>query len=329
MKLVVQIPCFNEAEVLPRTLAEIPRTIDGIDEVAVLVIDDGSHDQTSAIARAHGVDVVVRHGRNRGLAAAFRTGIDAALRLGADIIVNTDADNQYCGDDIRNLVQPIIRGEADVVVGDRQTDQIGEFSWSKRVLQRWGSACVRRIGGVDVPDAVSGFRAISSEAAIGLIILSRFSYTTEMLIHAGYRGLAVVSVPVRTNGKTRKSRLCGSIPEFLLRSGVTILRAYTMYNPLRVFLSIGLVFALIGTAPMVRFLFFFFSGNGAGHIQSLVIGGTCLLMGVIAILFGICAEVIACNRQLNELILKRLVRLELDRSRLPEQEPEYCETAAD
>ncbi len=313
MKLVVQIPCFNEAETLPQALADIPTSISGVDEIVVLVVDDGSRDGTAEVAEACGADLIVRHCRNRGLASAFRTGISTALRHGADIIVNTDGDNQYCGSDIANLVQPIIQREAEIVVGDRQTAKNTEFSWSKRQLQRHGSALVRWIGGVDIPDAVSGFRAISAEAALGLTILSRFSYTTEMLIHAGYRGLAVVSVPVRTNSKTRESRLFRSIPQFLFRSGATILRAYTMYHPLRAFASIGVLFVLIGLIPILRFLTFAWAGDASGHIQSLVIGGTCLSMGVIAILFGVCAEVIASNRQLNEAILERVIRLELER----------------
>ncbi len=310
MKLVIQIPCYNEAQTLPATLADLPKEIDGIDDIVVLVIDDGSSDDTANIADENGADYVVRHRTNRGLAAAFQTGMDAALRLGADVIVNTDGDNQYCGQDVDRLVAPIVRGEADIVVGDRRTDEIQQFSPTKRLLQRWGSRLVRRVSGVNVPDAVSGFRALSAEAAISMNILSRFSYTTEMLIQAGYRGLHVVSVPVRTNEKTRESRLYGTIPEFLLHSGTTILRAYTMHHPLRVFMSIGLLFSIAGVIPILRFLFFFFSGDGDGHVQSLVIGGTCLSLGAVAILLGICAEVIATNRKLNERILERLVQME-------------------
>lgn len=325
MKLVIQIPCFNEANTLPQTLADLPSAIEGIDEIVVLVIDDGSIDGTEAVARKHGVEIVLRHCANRGLAAAFRTGVQASLAIGADIIVNTDADNQYYGGDIPALVQPLIRREADIVVGDRQTNRIEEFTWSKRLLQRVGSAVVRRIGGVDIPDAVSGFRAITADAALGLTILSRFSYTTEMLIHAGYRRLRVVSVPVKTNNKTRESRLYRSIPEFVLRSGITVVRAYTMYHPLRVFLSVGLLLSLIGAAPIARFLLYFFLGDGSGHIQSLVIGGTCMSLGTIAILFGICADVIASNRQLNESILERVTRMEHGRSNHPAV-AQYCDS---
>lgn len=310
MKLVVQIPCYDEAQTLEQTIAAVPRKIAGIASVSVLVIDDGSQDGTAELARQFGADMVVRHRRNRGLAAAFRTGIATALRMGADIIVNTDGDNQYCGADIPNLIEPILNGKADIVIGDRRTGDSSEFTWLKRLLQRWGSRFVSWLGKVEVPDAVSGFRAISSEAAMGLVIHGRFSYTTEMIIHAGCRGLAVTSVPVRTNGQMRPSRLFRSIPEFLMRTGATLVRAYAMYHPLRVFLSIGCVFAAIGLAPIVRFLIFVFGGNSAGHIQSLVIGGTCLTMGVMCVLCGIVAELQANNRRLSETILERLTRAE-------------------
>jgi glycosyltransferase involved in cell wall biosynthesis len=211
MKLIVQIPCFNEEATLPETVRDIPRAIEGVDEVEILVIDDGSTDRTVEVARELGVDHIVRHRNNKGLARTFRTGLDAAFRLGADIIVNTDGDNQYCGADIPALVRPIVEGRADIVVGDRQTDRIADFSPVKRRLQRLGSSSVRRLSGLDIPDAVSGFRAISREAALRLNIVSPFSYTTEMLIQAGKKHMAVASVPVRTNPKTRESRLFRSI----------------------------------------------------------------------------------------------------------------------
>lgn len=308
LKLVVQIPCYNETQTLEATVAGIPRKIPGVDEVNILVIDDGSRDGTAELACHLGVDMVVRHRRNRGLAAAFRTGICAALRMGADIIVNTDGDNQYYGGDIPELIEPILNGTADIVIGDRQTDRHTEFSWTKRLLQRWGSRFVGWLGNVDIPDAVSGFRAISSDAAMGVVIHGRFSYTTELIIHSSYRGLAVVSVPIRTNRTTRPSRLFRSIPEFLLQSGMTMLRAYTMYHPLRVFLSFGLLFSVTGMIPILRFLILVLSGNGAGHIQSLVIGGTCLTMGVLCGMFGAVAELQANNRRLSEAIFEQLNR---------------------
>jgi len=313
MKVIIQIPCFNESDTLPATVAELPKAIDGVDQIEVLVIDDGSTDGTFEVAKRLGVHHIVRHKRNRGLAAAFQTGINASLRLGADVIVNTDADNQYCGADIAALVAPVVLGDADIVVGDRQTSTLLEFSWIKRMLQRWGSTIIRRIGGVDIPDSVSGFRAFSADVAVGLNILSSFSYTTEMLIHAGYRGLNVISVPVRTNRKTRESRLFRSIPEFIVYSGTTVLRVYTMYHPLRVFCSIGFIFSLVGLMPILRFLFFYLLGDSTGHIQSLVIGGTCLSLGAISMLFGICADVSARNRQLSEMILERLIKLDLEK----------------
>ena len=311
LKLIVQIPCHNEEATLPQTVADIPRIVPGIDQVEILIIDDGCTDRTVEVARSIGVDHIVQNKAKRGLAGTFRVGIDACLGYGADIIVNTDGDNQYAGADIPKLIQPILDGAADIVIGDRQTASITHFSGTKRLLQSVGSAIIRRFSGVDVPDAVSGFRAMTRDAALQINIVSPFSYTIEMLIQAGKKNIAVASVPVGTNPKTRESRLFTSIPKFLERSVTTLLRVYTMYRPLKVFLAIGLVMSLTGLAPVVRFLFYYFSGDGDGHIQSLVIGGVLLIMGVMTFLVGLVADLISHNRQLVEMTLEKVRRLEL------------------
>ena len=311
MKLIVQIPCYNEEATLPQTVADIPRAISGVDQVEILIIDDGSNDRTVDVAREIGVDHIIRNKTNKGLARSFGIGMDACLRLGADIIVNTDGDNQYAGQDIPKLVRPILDGTADVVVGDRQTDTIEHFSWTKKRIQNVGSAVVRAFSGIDVPDAVSGFRAISRDAALQMNIVSPFSYTIEMLIQAGRKHMAVTSVPVGTNPKTRESRLFKSVPEFLEQSLTTLLRMYSMYHPLRVFVLIGLVLSLAGAVPIIRFLVFFFAGEGAGHIQSLIIGGVLLVIGFVTFLIGMVADLINYNRQLIEMTLEKVRRLEL------------------
>ena len=320
MKLIIQIPCFNEAESLPVTLLALPRRIPGIDAIEYLVIDDGSRDGTSEVARQWGVHHVVRHRTNRGLAAAFQTGIDAALAAGADIIVNTDADNQYDGRDIAALVAPIVAGHADIVIGDRQVADNEHFGPFKRRLQALGSAVVQRLSRTRVTDAVSGFRAISRAAAQRINIVSEFSYTTEMLIQAGRKRMAVQSVPVRTNAAMRPSRLFASIPQFIRNTGVTMARAYAMYNPLRVFLTIGALAAFAGVLPVLRFLYFVAIGDGSGHIQSLVLGGALLVIGTLAAMFGIVADLIGRNRQLIEMTLTHVRRLE-DQLRARETAP--------
>jgi len=254
MKLIVQIPCFNEEQTLAQVIADIPREIEGIDSVELLVVDDGSSDQTARIARENGVEHVLVNKKNLGLARSFQKGVYTALKAKADIIVNTDGDNQYAGADIAKLVQPIVNGEADIVVGDRRTSEVAHFSKTKKVLQWLGSLLVRKLSGISIPDAVSGFRAISREAAIRLNIISSFSYTIEMLIQAGKRGMCVVSVPVGVNDVTRESRLFQSIPQFLKRSFGTMVRVYSMYKPLRVLFFIGTVFTIIGIVPIVRFI---------------------------------------------------------------------------
>lgn len=311
MKLLVQIPCYNEAETLPKAVADIPRSIDSVDEIELLVIDDGSIDRTSEVARELGVDHIVRHKNNQGLARAFRTGLDTCLRLGADVIVNTDGDNQYAGQDIAALIQPIIDGRADIVIGDRQTGNIAHFSPVKRRLQWLGSAVVRQLSRTDVADAVSGFRAMSRDAAMRLNIISPFSYTIEMVIQAGRKRMAVASVPVHTNQVDRPSRLARSIPAFVQRSLTTMVRMYMMYSPLRTFSWIGLALCLIGIVPIGRFLYFYFNDGGAGHVQSLVLGSVSLTMGFFAFLIGMLADLINFNRHLIEMTLEKVKAMEL------------------
>ena len=309
-KLIIQIPCLNEAVDLPRTLAALPRRIPGVTCIETLVIDDGSTDNTAQIARTWGVHYVVRHRTNRGLAAAFQSGVDAALSAGADIIVNTDADGQYAGDDIAALVAPIVEGRADIVIGDRGVGDNVHFGVVKRQLQKLGSAVVRRLSNVQVSDAVSGFRAISREAAQRINITTEFSYTTDMLIQAGRKRLAIISVPIRTNQTGRPSRLFKSIPQFIARQLVTMARAYATYNPLRVFALLGGFAATAGLIPILRFVWFWVGGDGQGHVQSLVIGAALIVVGVMAVMFGIVADLIGANRKLLESNLMRLRALE-------------------
>ena len=310
MKLIIQIPCFNEAGTLPETLLALPRHIEGIDTIETLVIDDGSADDTANVARRFGVTHIERHRRNRGLAAAFRTGLARAMREGADIVVNTDADNQYDARDIEALVAPILAEKADLVIGDRGVGDNVHFGPFKRLLQRLGSATVRKLSDTDIPDAVSGFRAISREAAQRINVTATFSYTTETLIQAGRRRMAVTSVPVRTNRVERPSRLFKSIPHFMMNTGATMVRAYAMYNPLRTFMLVGAVATLIGLAPILRFLALYARGDGTGHIQSLVIGGALIVLGAVAMMLGAVADLIGGNRILLEHTLERLRAME-------------------
>ena len=309
-KLIVQIPCLNEEETLPATLADIPRALPGISCIEILIIDDGSTDRTVDVAREAGVQHVISNGTNRGLAYSFQRGLDAALRLGADIIVNTDGDNQYAGADIAKLVTPILDGEADIVIGDRQTDKIESFSALKKKLQRLGSRVVSGFAGVDVKDAVSGFRAFSRNAALGVTVRSTFSYTTETLIQAGRKNMRMLCVPVGTNKVDRPSRLFRSIPQFVTRTGRTMVRAYAMYEPLKVFLGVGALLMVAGALPILRFLFHYINGAGAGMVQSLVLGGALFLLGGVCVLFAIIADLIAYNRMLLEQTLERVRRLE-------------------
>ena len=320
MKLIVQIPCLNEEETLPQTVADIPRAIPGVDEVELLIIDDGSTDGTVETARALGVDHIVRFARNRGLAAAFAAGVDACLRLGADIIVNTDGDNQYYGGDIPRLIAPILAGEADIVIGDRRVESIEHFSPMKKRLQKLGSWVVRRASDTDIPDTTSGFRAYSREAAMRLNVISDYSYTLETIIQAGKQRLALTHTPVRTNPKTRESRLFSSIPAYLRRSAATIIRIYAMYEPLRIFVGAGVILLAVGMLLGLRYLYFDLIGEGKGHIQSVILTAVFLIAGIQVILIGMLADLIAINRRLNEDILLRVKRLEMgERARTGER----------
>lgn len=323
MKLIVQIPCHNEAQTIARTISDIPRTIPGVDAVEILIIDDGSSDDTVAVALEAGADHVIQHIGNKGLAAAFRTGIDACLRKGANIIVNTDGDNQYAGNCIPRLIQPILDGQADFVIGDRQVSDSPHFSWAKKRLHALGCFVVRRLSRSDVPDAVSGFRAISRSAALYLNVVSPFSYTIETLIQAGSNQITLTSVPIEINAVTRPSRLFKSIPHFVLHSFATIVRIYTMYHPLRMFGYIGLILAVAGAIPIVRFLIFYFSDDGAGHTQSLILGGVLVMMGFVALLFALLADLVNFNRRLIEVSLQKIRQLEIE---LEGRQPEASHT---
>lgn len=316
-RLVIQIPCLDEALTLPATLADLPRSLPGITDIRVLVVDDGSRDDTASVARAHGVEHVVRHTHNQGLGRAFRTGLDQALKLGADIIVNLDGDGQYRGADIASLIAPLQTGSADIVIGDRQPARNPEFNLLKRALQWLGSHAVRTLSGIDTPDAVSGFRAISREAALRLNILSQFSYTVEMIIQAAHRQMRVVSVPVSTNPARRPSRLFRNLPHFVGRQLVTMLRMYAMYRPTRLFFFSGGLFALLGLLPILRFLLYYLAGDGAGHIQSLLLGGVLTTVGFLLFVAGILADLIAMNRQILELTLEKVRRVELQDTETP------------
>jgi glycosyltransferase involved in cell wall biosynthesis len=314
MKLIVQIPCYNEADTLPLVLKSIPREIPGVDELQVLVIDDGSVDRTVEVARANGADYILHNASNKGLARAFRAGLDACLCLGADIVVNTDGDNQYPQEDIPKLIAPVLKGEADIVIGDRQTWTIEEFSPVKKLLQAWGSRVVRAVSGTTVTDAPSGFRAYSREAALRMVSLTSYSYTVENVIQAGKLGLTTVNVPVETHPQTRPSRLKKGNWDFVKKQAGTILRLYTVYEPLRSFFYLSLPFSLVGLLLIVRFLIlqFFPEETGAGrHVQSLVIGGTLLTLGLLLMVLGVLADLIAANRRMTEETLYRMRKLEL------------------
>ncbi len=311
MKLIIQIPSYNEEQSLPATVRDIPRNIHGVDQVEILIIDDGSTDRTFEIAKEIGVDHIVRNICNKGLARSFLAGLDACLRLGADIIVNTDADNQYKGRDIPKLIAPILKNRADIVIGDRQTDKVPHFSSSKKRLQKIGSLVVRFLSETNVPDTVSGFRAFSREAAMQMNVVSPYSYTIETVIQAGKKHLAVASVPIGTNPETRESRLSKSMPKFLERSVTTIIRMYTMYQPLRVFFYIGCLCILGGLIPSIRFLIYYLTGHGAGHIQSLILAAILFIVGFHVLMIGLVADVISFNRRLIEETLLRVRRIEL------------------
>jgi len=314
MKLIIQIPCLNESETLAIALAELPREVEGFDSVEWLIIDDGSTDNTAEVARQNGVHHVVRHPVNRGLAVGFMSGLDACLRLGADVIVNTDADNQYCGADIPKLTAPILAQQADIVIGARPIEQTEHFSWIKKKLQRLGSWAVRVASKTDVADAPSGFRAMSREAAMRLNVFNAYTYTLETIIQAGQSNLRIVSVPIRTNGDLRPSRLVKSISSYVKRSLVTILRVFVIYRPLALFFYVGSVFLLAGVVAGARFLYFYFDNGGEGHVQSVIFASLCITLGMLFSMMGLIGDLIATNRKLLERIDVRLRHLEFGSS---------------
>ncbi|MEQ6901143.1 glycosyltransferase family 2 protein [Nocardioides sp. YIM 152588] len=322
MKLVVQVPCLNEEETLPLVLSSIPHAIDGIDEIVVVVIDDGSTDRTVAVARDLGVREFVRHHRNQGLARSFTDGVDHALALGADIVVNTDGDNQYPQERIADLVQPILRGEADIVIADRQVRQIEHFSSTKKALQRLGSAVVNVAARTELPDAASGFRAYSRESLMRLNTVTRFSYCMETVIQAGNKNLAVASVPVTTNPKTRESRLFRSTRQHVVRSAAAIVRAYIMYRPYVIFGLAAALFGVLGLVPYLRYAYLAATGDGGGHVQSLLVGAALVVMASLCLMLGVISDLIRTNRALIETNLEHTKRARFDILRVPDSSPE-------
>jgi glycosyltransferase involved in cell wall biosynthesis len=312
VKLIIQIPCFDEEDTLPVTLADLPRAVPGFDAVEWLVIDDGSTDRTVDVARANGVDHIVRLTNNKGLAAGFQAGLDASLKLGADVIVNTDADNQYYGGDIPKLVAPIVEGQADMVVGDRDVMSIEHFSPLKKSLQRLGSWVVRHASQTSVPDTTSGFRAYNREAAIQMVVVSKFTYTLETIIQAGKMLVAVDHVPIRTNPKTRESRLFPSMWSYVRRNTVSIFRIYAQYEPLRVFMSLAAVVGLVALVIWARFAYFYIvDGSGAGHVQSLILGAVLFNAAVVLAALGVIGDLLAAQRTLSQRTFERVRRIEL------------------
>jgi glycosyltransferase involved in cell wall biosynthesis len=312
MKLIIQIPCFNEQEQLPLTLSCLPRSIDGFDAVEWLIIDDGSTDSTIAVARANGVDHIVRLTNHKGLAAAFQAGLDAGLKLGADVIVNTDADNQYEGSDIPKLVAPILRGEADMVIGDRQVDSNENFSRAKRRLQRLGSWVVRQASSTEIPDTTSGFRAYNREAALQMQAVSKFTYTLETIIQAGKLLVAVDHVPIRTNPKTRESRLFPSTPAYIRRNALSIFRIYSQYQPLKVFWGGAVIMGTLALAVFIRFLITFIEHpHISGHVQSLIIGGVLFNAAMLLGALGVIGDLLDAQRTLSQRTFERVRRIEL------------------
>jgi glycosyltransferase involved in cell wall biosynthesis len=312
MKLIIQIPCLNEESTLPATIAALPRQIPGVDEVELLVIDDGSTDRTVEVAREQGVEHIVRLTNNKGLAAAFQAGLDACLKLDADLIVNTDADNQYSGADVPKLVAPILAGEADMVVGDRRVTQIDHFSGGKKALQRAGSWVVRRLSGTAIADTTSGFRAYNREAALGLLVTDDFTYTLESLIQAGKMLVAVDQVEIATNPQTRESRLFSSTGAYVRRNALSILRIYTRYEPLRVFATAGLVVGLLALAAWMPFLLdWFLNGDSSGHVQSLILGAVLFIVAVQLMALGVIGDLLAGQRVMTQRVFERVRRVEL------------------
>ena len=328
MKLIIQIPCKDEAETLPVTLADLPREVPGFETVEWLVIDDGSTDRTIEVARANGVDHIVRLTNNKGLAAGFQAGLDACLKLGADVIVNTDADNQYYGPDILKLVAPILAGDADMVVGDRQVMTIEHFSGPKKLLQRLGSWVVRQASQTTIPDTTSGFRAYNREAALAMQVVSKFTYTLETIIQAGKMTVAVDHVPVRTNEKLRESRLFPSMWTYIRRNGVSIFRIYAMYEPLRVFLTGAFVVGAAALVVWARFFYFFLQGDGSGHVQSLILGALLFNAAMLLAALGVLGDLLSSQRITLQRIFERVRRVELE-LKIPPSHYEPGQPAAD
>lgn len=320
MKLIIQIPCYNEAETLTVTLNDLPKQIEGIDKIEYLIINDGSTDDTVKVAKEWGVHYVVNFNCNKGLAKGFMAGLDACLYYGADIIVNTDADNQYCGEDIAKLIQPILEGKADMVIGERPIDETDHFSYLKKKLQHLGSWVVRKASNTDVPDAPSGFRAFTRETAMRLNVVNDYTYTLETIVQAGRNRMKVVSVPVRTNPELRKSRLFHSMFGYIKKSVLTIFRAVMMYKPLYCFTLVAIVPSVIGFGIGIRFLVYFFSGRGNGHTQSLILACTLLIIGFVTFVIGMVADIISANRKILEDTQYHIRKIQYDMIRKKDQE---------
>lgn len=310
MKVFVQIPCLNEEKTLPLVLKSIPKSIKNVDDIEILIIDDGSTDKTVEVAKKHGVKHFVLHERNMGLARSFRDGIDYALKHGADIVVNTDGDNQYPQARIADLVQPVIAGEAEIVIGDRQTKKIAHFSGFKKLMQQFGSWVVNQAGGTDLPDAASGFRAYSKNALMKLNIVTEFSYCMETIIQAGHKRLKIISLPIETNKKTRESRLFKNIWQHMFKSGSAIMRSYVMFRPYVIFTTLGAIFLLLAAIPFARFLINFFQGEGNGNLQSLIFGSAMLVGSLLSFALVVIADMLRTNRILLEDQLERLKEIQ-------------------
>lgn len=315
MKLIIQIPCYNEAETLEIALNDLPKKLDGIDEIEYLIIDDGCTDNTVEVARSWGVHHVVSFTKNKGLAKGFMAGIDACLRGGADIIVNTDADNQYCADDIDKLIRPILEKKADIVIGERPIDETEHFSWLKKKLQHFGSWVVRKASNTDIPDAPSGFRAFSREAAMKINVINDYTYTLETIVQAGRNRMAIMSVPIRTNPELRQSRLFHSMFGYIKKSVLTIFRALMMYKPLYCFTLVAMVPSVVGLGIGIRFMAYYFTGRGSGHTQSLMLACTLLIIGFMTFVIGMLADVISANRKILEDAQYRVKRMEYGKER--------------
>lgn len=315
MKLIIQIPCYNEEETLEITYNDLPKHIDGIDTIEYLIINDGSKDKTVEKARELGFHHIVSFKQNKGLAKGFTAGLDACLHLGADIIVNTDADNQYCGADIEKLVRPILDEKADIVIGERPIDETEHFSWKKKKFQHLGSWVVRVASGTDIPDAPSGFRAYSRDAALRINVVNNYTYTLETIIQAGHNKVAMTSVPIRTNAETRPSRLFSSMWRYMKRSASVITRSVIMYSPLKFFGIVGLILFVLGLVLGIRFLVFYITGDGSGHVQSLILTAILMMLGFQTIITGLLADTIAANRKIMEDMQYRVRKMECDTNR--------------